>query len=245
MAVTNRTRAQSTIEALREMILSGELAPGSRLQAQMLADRLGVSRTPIVDALAVLHKEGLLDYAPNRGYGVKNFGLSDLLDAFDVRLTLEGLACRLVAERGLSADETVAIEHNLSATEALLFGESWMRADQDRWPDLNLAFHDIIIGAAGNAYLSSGVAATRSLPMIHMPSMGTLRNRELHLIYRREQMQQAFRDHARIFEAIGAGQSGRAEHMMREHIFTNREALRRNLEGLAGVVPDVRADVST
>ena len=58
------TRAQSTTGEIRDLILSGELRPGARLQAQMLADRLGVSRTPIVDALTALHKEGLLEYAP-------------------------------------------------------------------------------------------------------------------------------------------------------------------------------------
>ena len=112
----------------------------------MLADRLGVSRTPIVDALTALHKEGLLEYAPHRGYAVKPFGLSDLMDAFDVRMTLEGLACRVVAERGLSAEDMTILERNLAETEMLLFGPEWSHAIQDEWMRLNYVFHDLFFG---------------------------------------------------------------------------------------------------
>jgi GntR family transcriptional regulator, vanillate catabolism transcriptional regulator len=224
------TRAQSTTDEIRALILSGELEAGARLQAQKLADRLGVSRTPVVDALTSLHKEGLLQYAPHRGYSVKAFGLSDLLDAFDVRMTLEGLACRVVAERGLSAEATQALEGNLAETEVLLFGPEWSHAVQDEWMRLNYVFHDLFLTAANNAYLTAGVLGTRAVPLVHDAEMRPIPRSDFTRLYRREQSQQAFRDHQRIAEAICAGQSGRAENMMREHIFTNREAIRRHLQ---------------
>lgn len=227
--MANTTRAQSTTQAIRDMILSGELRPGSRLQAQMLADRLQVSRTPIVDALAVLHKDGLLEYAPHRGYAVKAFGLSDLLDAFDVRLNLEGLACRLVAERGLDEAHRAALVENLAQSERVLFGASWGAPDQEAWLALNRAFHDLFLKAAANAYLSAGVTNTRTLPLIYDSDLRPI-VRPFFGLFVQERSQQSFRDHERIADAILSGQSARAENMMQEHIFSNREAIRRHLE---------------
>ena len=88
---------------LREMILRGELAPGERLAEVALAERLGVSRTPIRQALPALAREGLLAAAGRRGYVVRSFSPEDVLDAIETRGLLEGLSARRIAERGASA----------------------------------------------------------------------------------------------------------------------------------------------
>ena len=85
---------------LREMILRGELAPGERLAEVALAERLGVSRTPIRQALPALAREGLLAAAGRRGYVVRSFSPQDVIDAIETRGLLEGLAARRIAERG-------------------------------------------------------------------------------------------------------------------------------------------------
>ena len=223
------TRTQWTIEAIRAMIIRGELRPGHRLQAQMLADRLGVSRTPVADALAVLHKEGLVEYAPNCGYGVKQFDLESLMAAFDVRLTLEGLACRLVAEKGLGRMAGDRIRANLERTEQVLFGPTWSAAEQDDWKNLNLDFHDLLIEAAGNPFLAVGVANTRVPPLIYDAALRQVATEELRRSFGQVATQQAFHDHQRILEAVLAGQGTRAENMMKEHVFTNREKARRQV----------------
>ena len=226
------TRAQSTTETIRQMIMAGSIRQGARLQAQMLADRLGVSRTPVNDALAALHKEGLLEYWANRGYSVKRFELDNILCAFDVRLTLEGLACRLIAERGLALAASEALASNLARTEAVLFGAAWTAEEQRDWEALNLQFHDTLLTEAANPYLTQGVVAARSLPPVidrheqHIAEARLSSNRD------RGFNQQAFRDHARIVEAVAAGQGARAENMMREHIFTTREKARRMIESI-------------
>ena len=212
------------------MIVSGDIRPGERLQAQMLANRLGVSRTPIADALAILHKEGLLEYAPNCGYGVKQFDINELLSAFDVRLTLEGLACRLVAEKGLQQETSEALRANLKRTEEVLFGQTWTSAEKDEWKVLNLQFHDLLIDAADNPYLTAGVANTRVLPPIYDRASRLIGVDEVLRQFGQAQTQQAFWDHERVFEAINAGQGARAESMMKEHIYSNREKSRRQLE---------------
>jgi len=227
-----RTRTQSTTEAVRALIVGGELRPGERLQAQMLANRLGVSRTPVAEALSILHKEGLLEYAPNCGYGVKQFDLANLLAAFDVRLTLEGLACRLVAEKGLAPQRAAAIRDNLRRAERVLFDGAWSHARQDEWRALNTAFHDFIIDGADNAYLRAGVDNTRVLPLIYDRAMRHIGFEQVVRRFEQSSSQLAYRDHERIFEAVDAGQGARAESMMKEHIYTNRENMRRHLEGM-------------
>lgn len=224
------TRTQAMTEAIRALIVEGEFKPGDRLQAQRLADRLNVSRTPIVDALGALHQEGLLAYEPRCGYTVRPFDLTLLLAAFDVRMALEGLACRLIAERGLGSTTRDALRANLAASEATLFGARWDREEQDRWRLLNRDFHDALIAAADNPYLTGGVANTRLLPMIYDQSLRSVAHEEVQRQIERSKSQQALSDHVRIVEAIEAGQGWRAESMMKEHIFANREATRRAIE---------------
>src|SRR5882757_11227175 len=87
---------------IREMILQGKLAAGQRVAEAPLAERLGMSQTPIRQALPVLAQEGLLVEHETRGYVVKKISTADILDAIDLRGLIEGLAARRVAERGAS-----------------------------------------------------------------------------------------------------------------------------------------------
>src|ERR1700745_2268398 len=87
---------------LREMVLNGKLAPGQRVAEAALADLLGVSRTPVRQALPLLAQEGLLSEHETRGYVVRAFTAADIVDALTLRGALEGLAIRKVTERGAS-----------------------------------------------------------------------------------------------------------------------------------------------
>ena len=219
------TRTQSVAKAVRAMIIAGEYQAGERLQVQRLADRLGVSRTPVAEALVALNREGLVEYETHRGYGVKRFDIQSLLDAFDVRIVLEGLAARVVAERGLSPQTNEAIIRNIASTEATLAGPDWTATEQEAWRVLNLDFHDLLLGETGNGFLTEGVMRTRSMPPIFDTSYDRMADEVwpwLDLTFSR----QALGDHKRLFSAIGAGQASRAENMMREHIFASREKFR-------------------
>lgn len=227
--LTPLTRVQSTAEAVRRMILDGEFRPGSRLQAQMLADQLGVSRTPVYDALASLQKEGLLEYEANRGYSVRKFDLKDLLGAFDVRLTLEGLACRLVAEKGMSKGALEKLRENINRTEEVLYGNVWTDAEQEKWRLLNMEFHDTILAEADNTYLTLAVVNARSVPPIddRIAYKAGKDGVWLWPLLDQDFGKHAYQDHVRVFEAIEEGQGSRAENMMKEHIFSSREKIRR------------------
>ena len=84
---------------LRELILSGELAGGSRITELAVVQRLGASRTPVRAALMRLEQEGLLEALPSGGYAIKTFSERDVSEAIELRGTLEGLSARLAAER--------------------------------------------------------------------------------------------------------------------------------------------------
>ena len=86
------TRSLSVTDRIRSAILSGDYAPGARLHEVRLSENLGVSRTPIRSALQSLASEGLLEYTPNRGYSVRQFRTSEIVDAYEIRAMLESLA---------------------------------------------------------------------------------------------------------------------------------------------------------
>ena len=96
------TQLTQAVVRIREMILRAELAPGQRVAEAPLADALGMSRTPVRQALPLLAQEGLLAEHETRGYVVRTFTAADILDAIDMRGVLEGLAVRRVAEQGPS-----------------------------------------------------------------------------------------------------------------------------------------------
>src|SRR5215212_1056166 len=87
------------LERLRHLILIGDYGPDERLVEEQLARRLGVSRTPVRQALAMLEAEGLVEISPNRGATVCSFGLDDVWDIYDLRAVLEGHAARRAAGR--------------------------------------------------------------------------------------------------------------------------------------------------
>src|ERR1700759_1624817 len=113
-------RSLSVMERLREAILGGLVGAGERLDEVQLSKTLSVSRTPVRAALQALAGEGLLDYAPNRGFTVREFPLPAIIDAYEIRAALEGVAVRFAAERGLGAPEKETIEKALAAGDKLL-----------------------------------------------------------------------------------------------------------------------------
>ena len=115
-------------ENLREAIVEGRLKPGQRLMEVQLAEQLGVSRTPVREAIRKLELEGLVVMLPRKGAYVANMSLKDLIDVLEIRASLEGLAASLAAERITDEDikklESIVEEFkdgiNESNVEALL-----------------------------------------------------------------------------------------------------------------------------
>jgi GntR family transcriptional regulator of vanillate catabolism len=217
------TRAQAVTAALRALIVDGKLEPGERLQEQRLADRLDVSRTPVHESLKTLAEEGLVAYEPHCGFSVRLPDPADVTNAFDVRMVLEGFAAGVVARRGLDDDSLRLLEHNLERAHEVLHGARWNATLQRQWFELNWQFHDVILASADNPHLTRTV-----VPLRHIPHMIDRRHRlhtrdDLAKLFRREQSQKALADHVAVFDALVKRQPDRAEFLLRDHIFRNRE----------------------
>lgn len=223
------TVTERVIFELRERILNGEYAPGQHLQEASLAADLDVSRTPIRDALRVLASEELLVYYPNRGYMVGNVELVDVLDAYDARGALEGLACRLAAERGISAEHQEQLEGIIAKGDTIFASNAWGEEEQAAWRSLNTEFHFALLEASRNRHLPPLLRQLRRFPRIFDARLDP-ETEFFQTIYTREERQRSHREHIEIIGAIIRREGSRAEALMREHVYHNREVLRRRLE---------------
>jgi GntR family transcriptional regulator of vanillate catabolism len=215
-----RTRSQTVTDSLRERILCGDLAPGEKLQEVALAESLNVSRTPVREALRILADDGLLSYAPNRGYRVRAFSIRDVLIAFRVRASMEGLGCRLIAERGLTEQEADEIAAILARGDALLAEGQVSAADHDAWSRMNYDFHVCLLRLADSHLLRKVARDAQTIPIVNA---GTFH------WYREEDFRRSHDQHHRIFQMLRAGSPDRAEFWMREHILYGAEIARRGL----------------
>jgi DNA-binding GntR family transcriptional regulator len=188
--------------ALLERIVSGELPPGTRLRQEALADELGVSRTPLREALVRLASEGLVVFMPNRGATVAHRDLSDMTQAWQARLVLEPGAARLAAERR-DAD---AIEHMHDTVRRQLT----VAGDVTTSFALNREFHLALVYAAGNAHLAQ-FAELLWLRRIGIPIFAR-QARDA------DQIREWADEHQAIADAVSAGQAARAERLTRGHI---------------------------
>jgi GntR family transcriptional regulator, vanillate catabolism transcriptional regulator len=213
-------RALSVTDQIRESILGGAMRGGERLNEVQLSKTLSVSRTPVRAALQALAGEGLLDYAPNRGFTVREFPLSFIVDAYDIRASLEGLAARFAAERGLNKEERATIERSIAAGDRLFERGSFEAGDLTIYRGINGDFHDTLLLAARNRMLSEMIRICHHVPVSSSRNIVAF---EYHDVRRRHD------DHHRIFEAVAAREPWRAEMLMREHVASIKTSLVRAL----------------
>jgi GntR family transcriptional regulator, vanillate catabolism transcriptional regulator len=225
----SRTRSLSVADRIRSAILSGDVAPGERLREVQLSVTLGVSRTPIRSALQALASEGLLDYAPNRGYAVRSFQTAEIVDAYEIRAMMEALAARFAAERGLSDAGGRVIEGALADGDLLLAKGSLRDEDRVTYGAINFAFHDAIHSAARCRMLGEMIRLCQSVaPSSHRNIVA----------FEFDDVRRRHDDHHRIYDAILARDSYRAEILMREHVASVRSSLVKSMlkRGVASAV---------
>jgi len=203
------------------MILRGELAPGERLAEVALAERLGVSRTPIRQALPALAREGLLAAAGRRGYVVRSFSPQDVLDAIETRGLLEGLAARRIAERGATPELIRSLKECLSQGDAILAKRRFESTDEQRYSEMNGRFHTLIVEGAASRIFADTLARNDHVPFASARAVAFSRDlAELLPI-----LNYAHRQHHAIVQALENRESARAEALMREHATPVKEVL--------------------
>ena len=206
---------------LREMILRGELRPCQRLKETELAERLGMSRTPVRQALPALAQEGLLVPAGKRGYSVRAFTMQQSLDALQLRSVLEGVAARAVAEKGVSSVTLAALNDCLAEGDALFISRSLQDDDESRYAQMNERFHRLIIEEADMGLLESLIERCNVVPFtapLSIAFSSTSKQKMFDLLF------YAHRQHHAIVHAIEAGHGDRAEFLFREHAHTQVES---------------------
>ncbi len=208
---------------LRQFILGGEIKAGERMSELVLVERLGVSRTPIRTALVHLEQEGLLQALPTGGFVVNAFNERDIHAAIEIRGTLEGLAARLAAERGVSQTDLSDLKHCLSCLDELVLDDGVTVDTFSNYVEMNEQFHRIVVDLADSAVLSRQIARAVTLPFASASAFVMVQAR----LPEARTMFTVAQDHHRcIVRAIDAREGQRAEALMREHA----RLARRNLE---------------
>lgn len=211
-----RTVLKAVTDRLRADILAGRLGPGTRLNQDDVAKQLGVSRTPVREALRILESEGLIDRRPHRGAVVVNLRPEDILETFEIRAMLEAKACELAAPR--LTDTTIARLHQIF--DALNQAD----LDEDRWLDLNRSFHTTIYPASGWPRLCSLIEAQRNVVQPYLRASFAYLGRG----------PSAREEHARILAAAEDRDADRLARCTVEH-------LRTTAKGLIGFLSSSRA----
>jgi len=206
---TVRTQAR-----LREMIVGGELRPGTRIAELTLVERLGASRTPIRMALVRLQEEGLLAPLPNGGFTVKDFSESDIHDAIELRGTLEGLAARLAAERGVGAVLVAEARECLDRIDALLAEPALSEASFTGYVEHNGRFHALLAEMAGSDLVAQQIERATKLPFASPSGFVLVQATGARA---RDTLVIAQAQHRCVIEAIVRREGARAEALMREH----------------------------
>lgn len=232
----------TAVAALRERIIKGILGPGERLLEVPLAEDLGISRTPLRQALLQLEREGLVERKQTTGFVVRRLTFADVSDAIELRGMLEGLGARRAAERGVPARLLALMAAKLDEIDLALANAPGI-LDMDAYTEANRGFHAALVEAAGSPFFSAEIARVEALPF-SSPSAFLLNQRN-DLPFQRSLIT-AQAQHRAVLEAMTRREGARAEAIMREHarialsnleyIMQKDRSLRVHVPGLALLV---------
>lgn len=196
-------------EHLRAAIVAGALKPGERLMELQLAEDMGVSRTPVREAIRKLELEGLVSMIARRGAYVSDLSIRDIAETFEVRAALESLAAGLAAER--------IVPEELEQLERVLveIGTCEQQGTIERMVELDEEFHALLFSATRNSRLSQIISNLREqIARFRRSSLSTP-----------GRIKAVFHEHKSIVEAISDRNSSLAQALAREHIENAEHAL--------------------
>ena len=195
---------------LRDYIIEGHLADGARIPERQLCEMFGISRTPLREALKVLASEGVVDLLPNRGARVRQIGIKELKELFDMMGGLEALAGRLACEN-ITDEEIAAIEE----THHEMYGH-YMRRDMPNYFECNQQIHRMIMMAARNTTLA--------------PMHSSLSDRIRRLRFsanqarKRDRWGEAMREHEAMLDALRRRDGAELSDILFQHLRNKRDA---------------------
>ncbi len=185
-------------QALKEMIANHRFQPGTRLNVESLAKEMGVSRTPVWEAVGRLEQEGLVKNIPNRGVFMDELTPQQALQLYEVREMLEGMAARLAASN-ISATGIKRMERNLESQAKVV-----RKGDLVGYSQLDFEFHAVVYEACGNPYLQELLETIKN-------KMRPLTTHMAHIL------PTLYDDHTKLLAALKAGDPEKAENAFRQH----------------------------
>ena len=204
-----KSLGQHVFENLKSAIIKGDMPPGGRLIESRLAETLGISRTPVREAIHKLEREGYLRKLPRGGFSVLGLSRDDVEETFGIRSVLESYAARLAAEKHRKAD-LIPLEKKIK-----LFQKHLDCKNLDPLPDINTEFHDLLY------------ALSRSPKLIHM--INNLRDQiyRFRQIILRDEMhaRRSNDDHKDMLERIRQRDADGVERIVREHLTRGQKAV--------------------
>ncbi len=222
---SRRPLHEAAADRLRDMIVEGELAPGERVREQALCDRLGVSRTPLREAMKMLAAEGLVTLQPNRGAMVSDPTPTDIADTFKVIGALEALAGELACERVKENDvaEIRVLHYQMALHQT--------RGELREYFRLNQRIHERLVELSGN----------RVLIEEHRQLGGRIRRQRFVANRSGTRWEQAMREHEEMLDALAARDGRRLADILRLHLdnkLTAAERFERDADKPLEVVAD-------
>jgi DNA-binding GntR family transcriptional regulator len=211
------TKTDAAYQAIRTDIEEGRLKPGERLRIGSLIERLGMSPTPIREALRLLQAHGLVENRPHHGMIVKEYSVAGVEEIYDLRVVLEPLAAKFAAERAEAADlDEIRRLHDVLRQAA--------RKEPYNMAALNAQWHRRIYAASRSVYHQEFIERLwRALP-VEVVWAGARRDR-------------ALSEHQAIMEALEEHDGERAAALMKEHIEAGMGTIAERLRGLQGPAP--------
>lgn len=212
----HRPLREIVYEELKRQILVGEIAPGTRMMEVDLAEEMGVSRTPVREAIRKLEKEGLVTIEPRRGAYASGISIKDILDVLEVRQNLEGMAASLAARKVTEEEKQDFIRANAAYKAAILSGNTDEIIKNDEY------FHQLIVNYSDNKTLTQLLSQVQEL---------ALRFRYIYYddFSRYERMP---KEHEEIEEAILSGDIAKAKVVAEEHVAHLKEFVIKHGENL-------------
>ncbi len=214
----NKSLTSIIFEKIREDILNDQYNHGEKIVEAKLAEELGVSRTPVREALKQLELDGLVENIPNRGVIVKGISQQDIYDIFTIRMAIEGIAAQWAVER-MDDEEMGQLKEVFELMEFYTF-----KGDVTKIFELNTKFHEIIYMATKSRYLEH---VLRDFQLF----IKSTRNKSLKSEGR---METALEEHKNILEAFINKDAATAVEMLTKHITNSR----RNAMALTGMKED-------
>ena len=214
LGATHRNLDAKVYDLLKEMILEGRLVPGDKVFQDKLAQEMGVSRTPLVNALKVLEQEKLIKAIPRRGFFVRQFTKEEMIYIFELREVLEGLAARRAAAL-ITPAQIKQLQTFFQAFRGLKHIEDYSAyAKEDR------RFHNFITDLGGKEFLKSILTSYNVVLFSYQVSSygGLVRHPD-----------ETIHEHLGIIQALKEKNSAKAEKIMRLHLKRSSDILRKDL----------------